>query len=348
MRTHLLYCKNLERLVLPLDTSIVIYDARLADAVPGFRRWIGKCPFAFPVRAGEKLKSLSSFEKTANQIHRRVGEHVTRSWTVVAIGGGSVGDFAGFFASVYRRGLRLVQIPTTWLAAIDSSHGGKTALNLRGVKNQIGTFYPASETYLVQSVLNALSTEHAEDAVGEFAKIALIDGRAWTLRLRRPKKRNAKAMSAWLWKQLPSAVESKMRVVRRDPTETRGIRQLLNLGHTFGHVLESDRGLSHGRSVALGLLFAVDVSESLGSLTAEQAGNARTWLSKMGIERDPTGRDRVARANAARLLRSDKKRDAGDFVWFLVIRGGRATQIERRLVAVSQILEVAQVYGWLR
>jgi 3-dehydroquinate synthase len=341
MRTHLHYVKSLRRLRLSNETSIVIYDRRLLHLVPGFRRWISSFPYAFSVTAGEKLKSLTAFEKMAELVHRRVGQDLTRSWTVVAVGGGSVGDFAGFFASVYRRGLRLVHVPTTWLAAIDSSHGGKTALNLRGVKNQIGTFYPATDTYLVQSLLRALPTEAVDDAVGELAKIALIDGGAWTRNLRRPK-----AASTWLWKTLPFAIASKLRVVRRDPGETKGPRQLLNLGHTFGHVIEAELGFSHGRSVALGLLFAIDVSECLGTLTAVRATELRSWLGRVGILRDSKRRDRVNRSRAVRLLRSDKKRDEGDFVWFLVIRGfGR---VERRLIEIQQLIEVADAKGWLR
>lgn len=346
MRTHLYYSNNLKQLKFSFETSIVVYDRQLCDALPGFQRWIANYPNAFPVVAGEKLKSLSSFAKMAEHVHRRVGQQVTRTWTVVAIGGGSVGDFAGFFASVYRRGLRLVHVPTTWLAAIDSSHGGKTALNLRGVKNQIGTFYPSAETHLVQSILEALPLENADDAVGELAKIAMIDGRVWSRTLRRPNSRHSKVKSNWLWRQLPFAIESKLRVVRQDPTETTGIRQVLNFGHTFGHVLEAELGLSHGRSVALGLLFAIDVSKSLGTLESSRAVELRDWLAGMGIERDPKGRDRVARRRAAVLLRSDKKRDDGDFVWFLVIR--RFGRVERRLVEISQLIEVADVNGWLR
>jgi 3-dehydroquinate synthase len=255
-------------------------------------------------------------------------------------------ETSGFFASVYRRGLRLVHVPSTWLAAIDSSHGGKTALNLRGVKNQIGTFYPADETYLVKSILMALPEQSAKDAVGEFAKIALIDGGPWTRILRGSGASRRHLTSAWLWKLLSVAIESKLRVVRRDPLETNGIRQLLNLGHTFGHVLEAELGFSHGRSVGLGLLFAVDVSESLGVLRSTHAHDLRTWLKYMGIERETKQRDRVSKVRAARLLRSDKKRDDGDFIWFLVIRDfGR---VERRLIGISQLIEVAAAKEWLR
>ncbi len=346
MKTQLRQVKSLRGLNLPFKTCIVMYDVQLRKAVPGFSEWIAKFPHAFSLTAGEKLKSLKSFEKVVERVQSRVGESVTRDWTVVAIGGGSVGDFAGFFASVYRRGLRLVHIPTTWLAAIDSSHGGKTALNLNGTKNQIGTFYPSNETIFVNSILSCLPTENAVDAVGELAKIALIDGRTWTRGLRRPLGAGDRAMSKLLWQSLRGAVDSKLRIVRRDRFETNGQRQILNLGHTFGHALESELGFSHGRSVGLGLLFAIDVSESLASISASRASDLRSWLSNLGIRREAGGRDRLRRARLQTLLRRDKKRDEGNFVWFLVIR--RLGKVERRLVDISQILEVAKVYGWLR
>ncbi len=320
--------------------TIVLYDRNLISKVAGFRRFLKTYPHVFALDAGEKLKSLESFAKTAERVHSRVGEAVTRKWTVLAIGGGSVGDFAGFFASVYRRGLRLVHVPTTWLAAIDSSHGGKTALNLAGAKNQIGTFYPATDTVIVRSLLRALPKQSSDDAMGEILKIALIDGRAWTKF--RP---FTTSRSRHLWRLLPSAIDSKLRIVKRDPFERKGYRQILNLGHTFGHVLESRLRLSHGRSVALGLLFAVDFSEATGALTVGAAAEIRDWLERNGVQRN-SRLDVVDLKSTARLLRSDKKRDKGDFVWFVVIRG--RGKVERRLVTVAQILSVARHYGWLR
>ena len=323
-------------------TSIVIYDRRLLRAVPGFRVWIKKYAYAFPVSAGEDLKSFSNFAKVAAKIHLRVGESVTRQWSVVAIGGGSVGDFAGFFASVYRRGLRLIHVPTTWLAAIDSSHGGKTALNLGGAKNQIGTFYPATDTVLVRPILLALPQSSVTDAIGEFAKIALIDGHGWTRRLRRPVE--AREQAAWLWKHLPQAIDAKLRVVKRDPLEVRGDRQILNLGHTFGHVLEAAQGHSHGRSISLGLLFAVDVSEELEAITPARAFEIRAWLGQMGVTRDP--HIKVSKSVALRLLRTDKKRESGDDVWFILPLGFGKT--ERRRIRASKILAIANSNGWLK
>lgn len=346
MRTRLHFLEKLDgkkiaKLVDPAS-SIVFYDRKLLNVVPGFRAWLKRYPHTFPVAAGEKLKSFESFGRETSRVQKRVGQDVTRAWTVVAVGGGSVGDFAGFFASVYKRGLSLVHIPTTWLAAIDSSHGGKTALNLSGAKNQIGTFYSSAHTVLVRSVLQALPEKNLNDAMGELLKIALIDGRAWTKNLRRPVASKA-AQGKWLWRQLPIAIDSKIRIVRKDFNEIHGDRQVLNLGHTFGHVLEADLGLSHGASVGQGLLFALEFSEAIGAISTLKAEKIREWLENNGTLRLSK---RVSRKAARRLLKSDKKRDAGNHVWFIVIRD--PGKVERRRIDVEQILEVADLNGWLR
>ncbi len=342
MRTRLHFLNKLELPMVTPEMAILIYDRKLLRAVPGFKNWLKKYPHAFPVNAGEKLKSFSNFVSTAEKIHRAVGEDVTRSWSVVAIGGGSVGDFAGFFASVYRRGLGLIHVPTTWLAAIDSSHGGKTALNLGGAKNQIGTFYPATDTVLVKAVLLALPASSFDDAVGELAKIAMLDGHGWARRLRLPSEVSERA--DWLWKHLPQAIGAKLRIVKRDPLETRGDRQFLNLGHTFGHVIEADRGLSHGRSIAQGLLFAIDVSEALKTLSTKGANERRQWLRQLGISRDSSLK--LAKDKALRLLRSDKKREAGDDVWFILPKD--FGQAERRRIRATRLLAIAKSAGWLK
>src|SRR5690606_36298588 len=108
---------------------------------------------------GEELKQIKNFPGHIRKISKVLGEANHRGLTIIVVGGGSVGDFGGFVASVYRRGVNLIHIPSTWLAAVDSSHGGKTALNVFSVKNQIGSFYPAKEIYLLEPLLATLPRE---------------------------------------------------------------------------------------------------------------------------------------------------------------------------------------------
>ncbi len=362
METVQLYLDRLPRVRKPdfdPDTTIVIFDRKLLTAVPGFKTWIAAFPHRFPVRSGESLKSFSSFEQTLTRIHKAVGDKAGPRWTVLAIGGGSVGDFAGFFASVYKRGLKLVHMPTTWLAAIDSSHGGKTGLNFGGAKNQIGTFYPSDMTVMVKSILLSLPPKQVLDAFGELIKIAVIDGGPWVKRLRlggaQGRHQGCLKMALMLWKALPDAVEAKMKIVRRDPKEQTGVRHVLNLGHTFGHVIESLTGRSHGESIWLGFLFAVEFSLAEGYLKLREAEALNEWLKLQSapLQKIQKTQIKIKTAEARKRLLQDKKRVTGsarqnvqDEVRFVFVRGLGKTAVAP--VSVEKILKVAKQNGWLK
>lgn len=333
------------------ETTIVIFDRKLMTAVPGFKTWVAAFPYRFPVRSGESLKSFSSFQQTLTKIHRKVGDKAGPKWTVLAVGGGSVGDFAGFFASVYKRGLRLVHMPTTWLAAIDSSHGGKTGLNFLGAKNQVGTFYPSEMTVMVKSILLSLPEKQIRDALGELIKIAVIDGGPWVKRLRIGKQRigknELKKTARLIWKVLPFAVEAKMKIVRRDPKEKTGVRHVLNLGHTFGHVIESLTGRSHGESIWLGFLFAVEFSLAEGYLKLREAQVLNDWLKLQNGQLNGIGKSQIKlkTSDARKHILQDKKR-SGSNVRFVFVRGLGKTKIAP--VSVEKILKAARQNGWLK
>ncbi len=363
METIQLYLDRLPRARKPdfdPETTIVIFDRKLMTAVPGFKPWVTAFPYRFPVRSGEGLKSFSSFQQTLTKIHKKVGDKAGPKWTVLAIGGGSVGDFAGFFASVYKRGLRLVHMPTTWLAAIDSSHGGKTGLNFGGAKNQIGTFYPSEMTVMVKSILLSLPRKQVLDAFGELIKIAVIDGGSWAKRLRLGRGTNGsravRSTALLLWKALPFAVEAKMKTVRRDPKEKTGVRQVLNLGHTFGHVIESVTGRSHGESIWLGFLFAIEFSLAEGYLKMREAELLNDWLKLQSepLKSIKKSQIKIKTAEARKRLLQDKKRTSGsgrkqknnDEVRFVFVRGLGKTVVEP--VSVEKILKVARQNGWLK
>lgn len=339
--------KDLARLAKP-DETILIYDRTLARRVPGFKKLIGNYRHAFPVEAGEKLKSLSAFANLSETIHARIGAKVHRQWCVMAIGGGSVGDAAGFFASVYKRGLRLVQVPSTWLAAMDSAHGGKTALNLARAKNQIGSFHQASDVVLVREILLTQPDVRAHEALGELAKIVVIDGGAWTKKLRRMSVTGEGARKLdgpALWSFLRPAISAKMKVVKRDPREQSGHRQILNLGHTMGHVLEAERGLAHGAAVTQGLWFSVAASEFLFG-DHPIYWELIQWLKQMGLPYlSPKQMRPLPAATVRSRLLNDKKRSASGKVTFIAIRNwGR---VERVSVPVEKLVQVGREIGWV-
>lgn len=326
------------------EQTIVIFDRRLPEHVPGFRQWLAQFPYVFAVRSGESLKSVDAFNGFLSKVHREVGGLANPSWTVLAIGGGSVGDFAGFFASVYKRGLKLVHLPTTWLAAIDSSHGGKTGLNIQGAKNQIGTFYPANATVMVRSVLMALPKPQLTDALGELVKIAIIDGKPWAKKMRL-KNASTPGLAREVWKWLRPAVEAKMKIVRRDPLEKNGERYRLNLGHTFGHVIEGATGTSHGLSVWMGLQFAIEVSLEEGILDPKRGAELLTWLAKQSAM-PVIKRPRLKKQVASKLLKADKKRSNNEEVNFVFVSGLGKTEV--RKISILRLLAAAKENGWLR
>lgn len=221
------------------------------------------------VKSGEKLKNLESLQ---NFLHKNLSSRSSSQRSIQKIssfGGGSVGDFSGFLASIYRRGVAYDVLPSTWLAAIDSAHGGKTALNVGGYKNQIGTFFPADNVWLVKEVLMDLPPARLKEAWGEVIKIGLIEGGSlWKKILSAGK--SQKQLSNQLWKLLPDLVQAKMRIVRQDPFEKKGLRRVLNLGHSAGHIFEARLGLPHGMAVQCGLWFSLLWSKQRGHLTESQ------------------------------------------------------------------------------
>lgn len=243
------------------STSILLFDQTLIG-IPGFTPWSERFALALPLKAGEDLKSLSSVENIVTQMLSLRDEVAVER--IVVLGGGSLGDFAGFIASIWKRGVELIQIPSTWLAAMDSAHGGKTALNVGSYKNQIGTFWPAAEVYLVEEILLRQPPERAEEAFGEAMKMALIfGGRLW-----KNLAATKRVSNQILWSVLPDVIQAKYQIVLKDPFETKQLRHILNLGHTLGHVWEITQKIPHGRAVAAGLRVSVEISRK------------RKWISE--------------------------------------------------------------------
>lgn len=327
----------------PAQSFVLLYDRRAAKSLARFSRWRDRFEVSYALSAGEKLKDVHSF---AHHIARLVPmtRDLPRDRTrIVALGGGSVGDFAGFTASVLKRGVRLVHYPSTWLAAIDSAHGGKTALNVGGLKNPIGTFHPASEVVLVRELLQSQPRSRARDAYGELAKIALIDGGAWVKRL----SASTATEGDLLWEFLRPAIASKLRIVARDPQETSGARAVLNFGHTLGHALEAHHGLNHGEAVAQGLIFAIEWSAGRGVMDRGLADEALQWLaSRFGIVSRVFELKPVPRGEFLRILSQDKKRDSDRSVRFIFLE---EPGVPRAMsVSLAELAREAARQGWVR
>lgn len=241
---------------------------------------------ALALPAGETTKGWPQFSRAVEWL---LDQKVERRDVVVALGGGVIGDLAGFAAAVLRRGVRFVQIPTTLLAQVDSSVGGKTGINAPQGKNLIGAFHQPSLVLADTGVLATLTERDFLAGYGEVVKYGLLGDAAFFDWL----EVNAPAMAAGDMAARIHAVrrscEMKAEIVARDETE-QGDRALLNLGHTFCHALESATGYSdrllHGEGVAIGCALAFELSARLGLCAQEDPSRVRAHLKAMGMKTD--------------------------------------------------------------
>lgn len=291
----------------------IVTDERVAAAhLAAFQaalRAAGIESAALVLPEGEATKGWAQFSRTVEWL---LEQQVERSGMVVALGGGVIGDLAGFAAAVLRRGVRFVQVPTSLLAQVDSSVGGKTGINAPQGKNLIGAFHQPSLVLADTGILGTLSDRHMRAGYGEVLKYGLLGDAAFfgwlesagpeVLRVDGPERAYAVRRSC----------EMKAGIVQRDETE-QGERALLNLGHTFCHALEAATGYSdrlyHGEGVAMGCALAFDLSARLGLCSQEAPSRVRAHLDAMGLRWRLTeiAGDLPGDAALLDLMRQDKK-----------------------------------------
>ena len=234
------------------------------------------------VAAGEGTKSFAGLDRVCEAL---IAAKIERGDLVVALGGGVVGDLAGFAAAVVRRGLDYIQVPTTLLAQVDSSVGGKTAINSRHGKNLVGAFYQPLLVVADTAVLDTLPPRQFRAGYAEVVKYGLL-GDAGFFGWLDANVKDVFAGGAAREQAIATSCRMKAAMVARDERET-GDRALLNLGHTFGHALEAAAGFSdrllHGEAVALGMALAAEFSARLGVLAPEQAARATRHLAGAGL-----------------------------------------------------------------
>lgn len=264
---------------------------------------------ALALPAGEATKSWRPLEEGVGWL---LDQKIERGDLVVAFGGGVIGDLAGFAAAILRRGVRFVQIPTTLLAQVDSSVGGKTGINAEQGKNLIGAFHQPSLVLADTDVLGTLSARDFLAGYGEVVKYGLLGSADFFEWL----EDNGPALAAGdqtaRVEAVRRSVQMKAEIVTRDETE-QGDRALLNLGHTFGHALEAATGYSdrllHGESVAVGCALAFELSARLNLCAQECPSRVRAHLKAMGMKtdlRDIPG-DLPGAAALLELMGQDKK-----------------------------------------
>lgn len=272
--------------------------------------------------AGEQTKNMRHFEDLIEQI---LAKKIDRKVALIALGGGVIGDLTGYTAASILRGIDFVQVPTTLLAQVDSSVGGKTGINSRHGKNLIGAFYQPRLVLADIDTLDSLPKREVLAGYAEVAKYGLINDLNFFTWLEKAGSDLCDGNKEHRRKAVLISCQSKADIVAEDETE-QGVRALLNLGHTFGHTLEAETGFSdtllHGESVGLGICMAFDLSAHLGLCSAEDASRTRAHYAAVGLPTRPTDIAGVT-WNADALLDhmlSDKKVEDGK-VTFILAKG---------------------------
>jgi 3-dehydroquinate synthase len=269
---------------------------------------------------GEAHKTLANVARLLDVL---VANRFGRDCTVVALGGGVVGDMAGFAAACYQRGVSYVQVPTTLLAQVDSSVGGKTGVNHPGGKNLIGAFHQPIAVLADTRTLRSLPPRELRAGLAEVIKYGLICDAAFFGWLETHIEELLAGDPAALAHVIQRSCEIKAEVVGRDERE-QADRALLNLGHTFGHAVESATGYTrwlHGEAIGAGLLMAAAMSRECGLMSAEEVTRVQSLVARAGL---PTRIDAVSPEGALEHMRIDKKVQSGRIRLILLRKIGEA------------------------
>ncbi len=273
---------------------------------------------------GEKTKSFDVYRKTTEKI---LSKGFSRNDILIALGGGVIGDLTGFIASSLLRGVNYIQVPTTLLSMVDSSVGGKTAINSAVGKNLIGSFKQPSLVLIDPLILNTLPSREIRAGYVEMYKMALGLNKHFFLWLEKNGRAVCKLDNSILEKAIYNACNTKRKIVLKDEKETKEHRALLNLGHTFGHVYENIskydvKVINHGESVGIGIVNSLVLSEKLGVLKSiDLLGRVQNHFDSIGIKYNTAGfclDKKIKKSDIISIIKKDKKAEI-DSIKFVVV-----------------------------
>jgi 3-dehydroquinate synthase len=309
--------------------ALVVSDTRVASVTGEVRAKLDTAGVAhseIELEGGEGAKTLPVLTKVLQALEAR---SIDRGGCIVAVGGGSIGDLAGFAAAIWLRGIAHVQVPTTLLAMVDSSIGGKTGINSLQAKNAIGAFWQPGAVLADTSTLASLGDDEYRDAFAEIVKYAVaMDSDLFRLLSGEPVQRCLRERDAvQLETVIGRCVQLKAQVVAADERD-QGRRAILNYGHTVGHALESVSAysISHGQAVALGMRAAAWIATETGRSGPDVAAGQQQLLSAFGL---PGPAPQVSTGDVLDSLARDKKARSGDVDWVLLREVGRAETGQR-------------------
>ena len=289
------------------------------DTVKNSLAEVSDCITEYVFEAGEKNKNLNIVKSLYEFL---ILNKFERRDILIALGGGVVGDLTGFTAATYLRGIDFIQVPTTLLAQVDSSIGGKTGVDFRAYKNMVGAFHQPKLVYMNMSTLLSLDTRLFNSGFGEIIKHGLIKDAAYYRWLQNnAAKIQAKDYDA-LEQMIAGSCNIKREVVELDPTE-QGDRALLNFGHTLGHAIEKlmNFQLYHGECVVLGMIAALNISVTRGHITQAEYDDAIQMFKDYAFPTNVTG---ISIDDVIRVSKSDKKMEANQIKFILLKQIGNA------------------------
>jgi 3-dehydroquinate synthase len=318
------YLKNLE---LGKDAVIITHPviARLhGDKLTAGLAKAGYSTKVINIPEGEKSKSASYALHLIEQI---AAYDVNRKVFIIALGGGVIGDLAGFVAAIYKRGIPYIQVPTTLLAQIDSSIGGKTAIDLKYGKNLVGAFYQPKAVVVDTQVLSTLSPRQMKNGLAEAIKYGVIKDSKLFGFLENNYSRVLRNESKYLTSMVKRCIQIKAEVVAADEKETKGIRTILNYGHTAGHAIEAAGNFfyHHGEAVGLGMRVAGRISVLKGLLKEGEEQRINDLISAVGLPKKVL---KVKLGKIMEIMRHDKKFVAGRNRFVLAHKIGQVKVIE--------------------
>lgn len=290
-----------------------------ASEVKSLLEKTGNQVFVFQFEAGEENKNLDTVQDAYEFL---ISNHFDRKDMLVALGGGVVGDLTGFTAASYLRGIDFIQIPTSLLAQVDSSIGGKTGVDFRAYKNMVGAFHQPKLVYMNTHTLSSLSERLFNSGLGEIIKHGLIKDKAYYYWLKENASGINERNNEILEEMIAQSCEIKRNVVEMDPNE-KGERALLNYGHTLGHAIEKlmDFKLYHGECVVLGMIAAMKISLSRGYITDSEYHDAIEMFKEYAF---PLSISSLDINEIIAVSKNDKKMDAGKIKFILLKNIGEA------------------------
>lgn len=347
--------QEIERRV-PAASYVVAADRKVAELYfPEPEKMFGQRWRLYRIEAGEEHKTAGDFVALVEKI---LQDGMDRKTVVVAVGGGVVGDLAGFAAATLLRGVRLVQVPTTLLAQVDSSVGGKTGINMGGGKNLLGTFYQPELVIIDPAFLATLSKREYLAGLAEVAKYGVIGDRDFFDSLIQQAGPVAERDSGTLANIVAHCCRMKADIVGSDEKES-AQRQLLNLGHTFGHALEAlagyDGTLLHGEAVSIGTVMAASFAVKEGTMAAEEAAMMESGFAALDLPRSLDDivlttekraelAERICSDRLAAALGMDKKAAVGGLTLILPTAIGKCRIVKN--VSVTTVADHIRVGSW--